>query len=304
MGQHDTLEKDARIRRVGAIVSCMLEAWLQVLATMEAYTNTVKLSSCVPVSLLLQTFWVLADQISKGRGASFSGCSSACSTAHIFLLNMDVVCNTYVEGLHRRALATLYAYATYARLTAAVSAETVGAPSASVPFPLQRFACVIARKSGRCCLDAARVQGCRLTPPHIIGTRHFSQSLCPSCILKRTNRFTQWATSGVLRPLIDYKAPEDPPQLAIHRVMEYYDGKGAPERVLPAGDAAPTCASPVNHGAPEFIGVNSQTGATTTIDEIEESKKGWFAYFGTRNFWIVLVLGYPDLAIEIPCSFG
>ena len=82
--------------------------------------------------------------------------------------------------------------------------------------------------------------------------------------------------------------------------MEYYDGKGAPERVLPAGDdvAATTCASPVDDAAPELIGVNdgSQTGVVTTIDEIEGSKKGWFAYFGTRNFWIVLVLGYLDLA--------
>ena len=92
--------------------------------------------------------------------------------------------------------------------------------------------------------------------------------------------------------------------------MEYYEGKGAPERVVPAGDvniAEPTCASPVNHGAPELIGVNegSQTGAITTIDEIEESNKGWFAYFGTRNFWIVLVLGYLDLAIDmLPSLFS
>ena len=28
------------------------------------------------------------------------------------------------------------------------------------------------------------------------------------------------------------------------------------------------------------------------IEDIEESKKGWFAYFRTRNFYIVLVLGY------------
>lgn len=29
----------------------------------------------------------------------------------------------------------------------------------------------------------------------------------------------------------------------------------------------------------------------TAVDEIEESKKGRFAYFKTRNFYIVLVLG-------------
>ena len=91
--------------------------------------------------------------------------------------------------------------------------------------------------------------------------------------------------------------------------MEYYDGKGAPERVLPAGGddvAVPTCTSPIDHSAPELIRVNdgSQTDAITTIDEIEESKKGWFAYFGTRNFWIVLVLGYLDLAIQIPYPFS
>jgi len=28
------------------------------------------------------------------------------------------------------------------------------------------------------------------------------------------------------------------------------------------------------------------------IEDIDESKKGWFAYFRTRNFYIVFVLGY------------
>ena len=30
----------------------------------------------------------------------------------------------------------------------------------------------------------------------------------------------------------------------------------------------------------------------TTVGEIEESEKGWFAYFKTRDFYIVLALGY------------
>lgn len=29
-----------------------------------------------------------------------------------------------------------------------------------------------------------------------------------------------------------------------------------------------------------------------SVEEIEASEKGWLAYFKTRNFYIVLVLGY------------
>ncbi|KAL8857606.1 MAG: hypothetical protein Q9178_005771 [Gyalolechia marmorata] len=45
------------------------------------------------------------------------------------------------------------------------------------------------------------------------------------------------------------------------------------------------------HGAPEVTGVDEDTAAVTTVEEVEASKKGWFAYFKTRDFYIVLVLG-------------
>ena len=62
-------------------------------------------------------------------------------------------------------------------------------------------------------------------------------------------------------------------------------------------------ASPVQHGAPELIGMDKGKGedenglgtehgnTVLTVEEIEESKKGWFAYLRTRGFWIVLLLG-------------
>ena len=80
--------------------------------------------------------------------------------------------------------------------------------------------------------------------------------------------------------------------------MDSFYGKGAAnQQVLPADDgqlATSSTPSPVTHAAPEIIGVldRSRAGGDTAIDEIEESKTGWFAYFTTRNFWIVLVLGY------------
>ena len=44
----------------------------------------------------------------------------------------------------------------------------------------------------------------------------------------------------------------------------------------------------IGHGAPEVVGIEGER----TVDEIEESKEGWFAYFKTKDFYIVLVLGY------------
>lgn len=40
----------------------------------------------------------------------------------------------------------------------------------------------------------------------------------------------------------------------------------------------------------EVNGLYNETPAA--VDEIEASGKGWLAYFKTRNFYIVLVLGY------------
>lgn len=42
----------------------------------------------------------------------------------------------------------------------------------------------------------------------------------------------------------------------------------------------------------------------TIVDEIEESKKGRFAYFKTRNFYIVLALGYRMLPRITPFRFS
>ncbi|MCJ1362047.1 hypothetical protein MMC16_001149 [Acarospora aff. strigata] len=47
------------------------------------------------------------------------------------------------------------------------------------------------------------------------------------------------------------------------------------------------------HGAPEVVGGTNGHGFghERTVDEIEASKTGWFAYFKTKDFYIVLVLG-------------
>ncbi|KAL8682604.1 MAG: hypothetical protein Q9186_001377 [Xanthomendoza sp. 1 TL-2023] len=77
--------------------------------------------------------------------------------------------------------------------------------------------------------------------------------------------------------------------------MDGHDGKsGATEHYTPApaGKDSPnsTEVRPV-HGAPEVTGINEDAAAVTTIEEVEASKKGWFAYFKTRDFYIVLLLG-------------
>lgn len=68
--------------------------------------------------------------------------------------------------------------------------------------------------------------------------------------------------------------------------MESHHGKtSAIEQVDDRGDGT-TSNSPVGeYAAPEVVGMS-------TADEIEEGNKGWFAYIKTRNFWIVLLLGY------------
>ena len=52
-----------------------------------------------------------------------------------------------------------------------------------------------------------------------------------------------------------------------------------------------------NHATPEVIGLNDDTelderGTQTTVEELEEGKGRWFAYIKTRNFYLVLLLGY------------
>lgn len=51
------------------------------------------------------------------------------------------------------------------------------------------------------------------------------------------------------------------------------------------------------HGAPSLTGPDNNANTAwsegvRTVEEIEDGQKGRFAYFQTRNFYIVLVLGY------------
>ena len=71
------------------------------------------------------------------------------------------------------------------------------------------------------------------------------------------------------------------------------------------GGLASSNSSPTVHGAPELVRVRDSgaiaapgghgergNGGGMTVEDIEESKKGWFAYFRTKQFYIVLLLGY------------
>lgn len=60
-------------------------------------------------------------------------------------------------------------------------------------------------------------------------------------------------------------------------------------------ESSPRTSTP-QHATPDLVGTNGQDGAlpseeATTVDEIEERKKGRFAYLKSRNFYIVLGLG-------------
>ena len=79
--------------------------------------------------------------------------------------------------------------------------------------------------------------------------------------------------------------------------MERHSGKtNIAEHHAPADVEAPSPSS-VEHGAPEIVGFTNDIpeGAVTTVEELEKSKQGWLAYFQTRDFYIVLVLGYDRL---------
>ena len=62
-----------------------------------------------------------------------------------------------------------------------------------------------------------------------------------------------------------------------------------------SGYASPTGAYANAHAAPEFIhgkdGQEVDAEPPRTVDEIQESKQGRFAYFKTKDFYVVLVLG-------------
>ena len=83
--------------------------------------------------------------------------------------------------------------------------------------------------------------------------------------------------------------------------MDIHNGKSsATEQVDPITDDTkgfPLASSPNPHAAPEVIGVGYGAGsesAGVNADEIQASTGGWFAYLKTRNFYLVLILGYGN----------
>ena len=81
--------------------------------------------------------------------------------------------------------------------------------------------------------------------------------------------------------------------------MDIHNGKpSAIEQVDPITNDTkemPLDGSPNPHAAPEVTGVGYGAGSESAglnADEIQASKGGWFAYLKTRNFYLVLVLGY------------
>ena len=68
------------------------------------------------------------------------------------------------------------------------------------------------------------------------------------------------------------------------------DEKAIVETTSPAdeGERSTLTTSASGHGAVEIRSSEEETGG----NEIEASKGGWFAYLKTRDFYIVLALGY------------
>lgn len=80
--------------------------------------------------------------------------------------------------------------------------------------------------------------------------------------------------------------------------MATYDAKGgAIEHFAPAAATRNSTSSTSEsaHAPPRAVDTNgdgnSPEDVVTTVDELQASKKGRFAYFKTRDFYIVLVLG-------------
>jgi len=70
-------------------------------------------------------------------------------------------------------------------------------------------------------------------------------------------------------------------------------GPSTVETISPEHDGFHSSSLSPMHGAPEFVDINNSNGygEGRTVEEIEESKRGWFAYSKTKDFYIVLVLG-------------
>lgn len=85
--------------------------------------------------------------------------------------------------------------------------------------------------------------------------------------------------------------------------MDAHNGENGKTAIANTVSAAETKGSPLSgttlvHGAPKVVhvhnGGDAWRGGEVTVEEIDESEKGWFAYFKTRNFYIVLLLGYEQ----------
>lgn len=79
--------------------------------------------------------------------------------------------------------------------------------------------------------------------------------------------------------------------------MEAHGGKStAIEQFAPVTDHSkdsPSSTSSPVHAAPEAIGFNDgENTEVGPVAPIEKSEVGWFAYLKTRNFYLVLLLGY------------
>ena len=88
--------------------------------------------------------------------------------------------------------------------------------------------------------------------------------------------------------------------------MDIHNGKSsAIEQTDPiTGDTKdlPLSSSSPGHAAPELIGMSDGAAGESVgenADEILASKGGWFAYFRTRNFYLVLLLGYGIIRLPI-----
>jgi len=98
-------------------------------------------------------------------------------------------------------------------------------------------------------------------------------------------------SSGFLPPLVRSLSPP----------MDTHNGENGKTAVANDVSAGETKGSPSSiaapvHGAPEVVdlpnGGDAWRSAEVTASEIDESKKGWFAYLQTRDFYLVLLLGY------------
>ena len=83
------------------------------------------------------------------------------------------------------------------------------------------------------------------------------------------------------------------------------DGKTAVANTVAADEPKGLPLSNTAHarGAPEIVEYNGgQTyNGGVSVEDIDESKKGWFVYFKTKDFYIVLLLGYilpPNFPID------